>query len=529
MNRNIIGVLVWLLVVIGYGNAVAETTLKTAVIPFRINAQEDVSYIRDGITEILVFRLSEVGHTQVIDQETIDRRMASHKGGLTDEMAMAMGSGISADFVCFGSLAVFGNAVNLNARLVDVTGKAAAVSHSKQLPAVDNIIPEVNLFADRVVQKLSAGQTPAPEVLPQADKTATPKPPPSPSFIQVEKTRADAFSDFTKIHEFPYLIRGFATGDVNRDGVSETVVITPHEVHVCLFQNKALITDDIIFEDLNEYLISVDMADINGNGYPEMFVTALNAGKNSVYSFVAEYDGDTFVTLVKDVSWYFRAMKAGDQTPVLFGQSQHFGGPDIFSGNIYQMAWNDNEYVPMEEILPSGAANLLGFAVGHFMMADENAMDAVSFNRHYMLQVTGKSGAVQWTGSESFGRNMAYFVLPRKEPGVENRQHFPRKIQMVDLDHDGTSEVAISSGSYREGSLLGLFSQFNHSEIRFLSWDGLGLSVRWKTRNISGQITDFIVADIDNDNQAELAASVITATGSIVTSPTSAIIAYKLN
>ena len=62
-----------------------------------------------------------------------------------------------------------------------------------------------------------------------------------------------------------------------------------------------------------------------------------------------------------------------------------------------------------------------------------------------------------------------------------------------------------------------------------LSWDGLGLSSQWKTRQTSGHVRDFAIGDFDNDGQLELVAAMIIKEGTtITTKPKTTIITYDL-
>ena len=46
--------------------------------------------------------------------------------------------------------------------------------------------------------------------------------------------------------------------------------------------------------------------------------------------------------------------------------------------------------------------------------------------------------------------------------------------------------------------------------IEGLAWDQVGLRQIWTTRDFSGPINDFAIADMDNDKQVELVLSVST-------------------
>jgi hypothetical protein len=54
---------------------------------------------------------------------------------------------------------------------------------------------------------------------------------------------------------------------------------------------------------------------------------------------------------------------------------------------------------------------------------------------------------------------------------------------------------------------------YKTGHIECLAWDNLGLFPKWKTRKISGYISDYTVADFDNDGQDELVYAAVPKTG----------------
>ena len=124
-------------------------------------------------------------------------------------------------------------------------------------------------------------------------------------------------SNYWKSPNLKQPIHGVALGDVNGDGQQETILIADHAV---LIYAK---TDDRFFkiaelpEGDNHYLVGVDVADINANGTPEIFVSSLNALHQGLNSYVLEFDGKNFVKIVENSRWYFRVVKPSVRGKVL--------------------------------------------------------------------------------------------------------------------------------------------------------------------------------------------------------------------
>ena len=49
----------------------AETAKKVAILPFEINAPKDLSYLREGIMDMLASRISWEGKVEVIEEQLV--------------------------------------------------------------------------------------------------------------------------------------------------------------------------------------------------------------------------------------------------------------------------------------------------------------------------------------------------------------------------------------------------------------------------------------------------------------------------
>jgi hypothetical protein len=75
-------------------------------------------------------------------------------------------------------------------------------------------------------------------------------------------------------------------------------------------------------------------------------------------------------------------------------------------------------------------------------------------------------------------------------------------------------------------SMLKNFRSFKRGKIQLMEWDGMGLVPKWNTQEFAGRVSDFVVADFDNDGQDELVAK----EGSIAfTNSLSKVIAFDLD
>ena len=151
--------------------------------------------------------------------------------------------------------------------------------------------------------------------------------------------------------------------------------------------------------DAMDRYIGVDVADINGNGRAEIFITSVHAENGRLQSFVLEHNGSTFTRIEENTNWYFRVLHINDRGNILLGQRQ--GIKEIFSGPVFELLWQNGDYEPaQEQVLPRGV-NVFGFATGNITSDGRNM--TVAFNKSDYLYIKDPSGAEEWKSAEAYG------------------------------------------------------------------------------------------------------------------------------
>jgi TolB-like protein len=520
---------------------------RVAVVPFKINAEKDMSFLRDGITDMLTSRLAWEDKVAVLTREETFNVLQTVALPLNESKARKIGARLKVDYVLFGSLTVFGNSVSIDAKMVDVSGSKPPLTFFSQSPSMDQVIPGINHFATDINAKIFGRDVPTGPVYSQPqpaqeqinsrahpdkliaggfgeiDEPGTQKPAPGTAFMPTGESRISS-SQFWKSPRLKQRINGIAVGDVDSDGKMETVIITPHTVELYRFENKRFYKVTTTAKHGLDNFIGVGVADINGNGYPEIFVSSLNPHKNMVNSFVLEFNGQTYTEIVKDSHWYFRVVDHPGRGRILLGQRHKTASP--FDGQIYEMTWENSGYSPANKVGHPRRCNVMGFAFGNAM--NDGGEVAVAFDDLDYLKIASPAGREIWKGGQHSGGSPEYYVMEAGSAGeFEKRAYYPARIIIRDVNRDGKNEV-ITIKNHRLSELIS-YRKFTHGEIEVRSWDGIGLAVHWKTRKLSGYFSDFAIGDFDNDGQDELAAALVIKSGAVATTtPKSTVIVYEL-
>ncbi len=526
---------------------------RVALLPFKINSEKDLSFLKDGIFDMLSTRLAQDGRVEVISREQAEAAVQSTAGSgtINEASARSIGTSLKADFVLFGSLTVLGDNVSIDAKMVDITGAKPTMTFYDQSPDLGAVITKINLIAADINAKIF-GQTPVAAAKAPAPAAKPQKPPKDSIHAHPEKIlQDDGFiaagkegasedleilggaaretqASFWKSASFNHLINGVAVGDVDGDGKNETVIAAPHTVMIFRSDGGPFRKLAEVEESTNKNIYGLDTADINGNGYAEIFVTSFNADKTVVNSFILEYDGQNYVKILDNSRLIYRIAGTPNRGRILLGQRPKKGGSD--SGPIFEMIWQGGEYVFTDEIKTPRYTHtsLLGLTIADVLNNGQESTLGYKGNDH--IQIIDSAGKEVWESPDSYGGSMLFWDAPWDDRGqVANKKYFPMRL-VVWQNRAAKENQVIAVKNYDVSDRKLEIRMFTKTQIEAFTWDGLGLRPIWKTRIIKGYIQDYTVGDFDNDGQDELVAALVIKEGrGIVLSETkSTIIAYDL-
>jgi TolB-like protein len=487
---------------------------KVAILPFVINSQENLDYLREGIYDILASRITVEGRIEVIDRSIVERALYEERPIRLDEgTATRIGTRAGADYIVLGSLTKVGDYISLDARLLNITEDKPPLSAYTQHKGLDDVMVKIGDFAQEIGAKILGRRVTAGGF---REGRST-------GFIQRDMRNRD----FKKSQTFNFEIKGLDIGDVDGDKKNEVVIMDNSTLYVFKYDGEKLTLFRKIDAGYVQNFLTLDVADVNRNGVAEIIVTSVV--DDDLRSIILEFEEARFKKIADHLGWFFRVLEHPTEGLLLMGQ--RMGTDGLFTGPIYRMDWKKTSFESGKKMPFPKETRIFGLALGQIRNPKDS--DLVVLDELDNLSLIGPDGKRVWIAREKFGGTTTFYDTRKKRdiqyqsgemPGV--RTYIPARILTRDFDGDGLQEVVI----HKNSGTISVFERvktYQKGEIYGLFWDESRLSTAWNTRETPGYISDYQIKDADNDGEEDLVLAIVNPGGTFEQKYTSNIFFYK--
>ncbi len=309
--------------------------------------------------------------------------------------------------------------------------------------------------------------------------------------------------------EFNTGVRGIAVADFDGDGRKEVAVAEQKRITIFTVDGRVFrqiwSSEGHALEGRSN-ILTLDAADINGNGVAEIFVTSfLGRSGEDVNSYVLEFQKEEWVVTWNDVNLFFRVLPDRHGRPKLYAQRPGMPASfddKSFAGGVEVYRWRNGRYESTSKVkLPSGTY-IYNFTVGD--VKNDGGRQVVQINDSHRLRLYS-GGKLRSQPPDRFGGSKVTFVV---EPYLvannvisSDEHELPRydvhpRLLVTDVNGDGKRELVAVRNLASSGYALKSVTLYDNSKIVALRWGGLGLQVLWETQQLEGYVADIFMGDL---------------------------------
>lgn len=497
----------------------AKEPKKVAILPFTMNADRDLTFLQEGIMDMLASRLAWKGEVEILEKGKVKKKVEEIGRPLTKERALLVGKALQADYVILGSLTVFGESVSIDAKIMDIAKSEALMTAFNQSKGMDEVIPTVNQFAEDINEKIM-GRV----VARRPAYTMAPEVPRGPGGL-IAPGESFQGKGLGHVQAFRVEITGLDVGDVDGDGKNELVFIDKDTVYLYKWAEKGFVRFKTLKGRWGPNYVWVSVADLDGNGRAEIYVS--NPSGPGLSSLVLEWQGNRFVELARNQGWFFRVMDMSGQGSGLVGQKRAIDGS--FMGDVQYLKRAGKDFVSTGSLKLPRHGNVFNFVQAD--LAGDGKTFTVILDPYERLVLYNNHGEEIWRSEEHFGGSLTYMENKGGDATMTDTGKyvfFSSPIFLTDVDEDGQQEVMICRNRSRSGRLFGRMRDFTSGTVHFLAWDKVGLSTKWRSKKLTGPVVAYKIADVDHDGLNELVIASVTKERGVARRPRSQVVVYDL-
>ncbi len=291
--------------------------------------------------------------------------------------------------------------------------------------------------------------------------------------------------------DLPFPARFFQAADFDGDGEIEYVFSDESRLSLYRLTSsgwRELWVENVPPQNRTIKHIAIDAADVNGNGKPEIFVTAMLHKK--VFSYALEAK-DGVSQRIADIPGFVRIIVLPGEGAILAGQDYH---PEtLFAGTVKRYAWSAGGYAAGEPLALPPGQNLYGFG---FVEAGEARPLLVAFDSTDRLVVS--SGATSlWKSVEPYPQAATVVEKPVNRiddvmGGISGSDkgrlvRIQPGIMTIASGGNGPDDILVARNMGGE-----LFGEFKKAELHLLTWTGARLDDRGSVQDLPGAALDAV-------------------------------------
>jgi hypothetical protein len=270
-------------------------------------------------------------------------------------------------------------------------------------------------------------------------------------------------------------------GDINNNGKMEFVVSDGNAIRI-YSKGKDLREEWFIEGAPSERHLSIDVLDLNNNGYAEIFVTSF-ASERKIRSYVLEYYPSGEIRKISENIPYFLRVSGKK----LLMQEHGYISP--FKGPVHEGVLQDGEYRPGKSLDLPAALNIYGFV--HVDWQESGDIHMLAFDDMGFLNLYDPAGNRLWKSRGSYGKHWITGRMLSQLSDDPSKDWFVRN-RLIPVKTDRGQEVFVVNRIPGIELLPGL--GYNEAEVHSIWWNGETMEHRPVLKELPGTVRDYRIA-----------------------------------
>jgi len=530
--------------------SLAQTTKKYAVFPFQYNGPQKYSYFPKAFQSSLNSDLEWPGKVApAADSDTAHLTAPKSPADAINTL-----NGANVDYAVTGDISILDKEATISIKTFDQLGR---VWEKKGQMPINEIAPwldeQAKMIQGDVFNRPGYGSAEIPKEMSNAPES---KGPLNAEIISAteDKYKEDALNPQFRYEggtesegrwrsqTFQFYTNSMAIGDGDGDGKNEVFLLDRNSVHAMRFKDGRLEVLDSYQLPPNRTHLRVEAVDVDRDGAAEVVISTWRVKMNSEYNVAS---GDPFSHILSFKNGKFSPIISNYQKflgvlamppayiPVLAVQDT--GRRHVFDGKVNEAYLKDGQITLGQKVAMPEFASIFnmayipdGFGFKYAVIDDFHKLKIYSqtLDRLY----SSEDDRYNSSGIGLEFPDVAPGMAASKDDAKIDYMNIPFHMVAASLSTKGKYELLLNKDISIAAQVFDRYNYYSQGEIHSLVWDGVGMSLAWKTRRIKGQVADVALADLNNDGKKQLVVLVNTFPGSIsFEARRTIILAYDLN
>ncbi|OIO03097.1 MAG: hypothetical protein AUJ49_05055 [Desulfovibrionaceae bacterium CG1_02_65_16] len=538
------------------GLALAQTARPFAVLPFKVSSAK-FQYLSKGAQAPVSNRLTWLGYFEPVGADKIARAGNKIPSGPVEAQSMMASLGV--EYLVIGALDFSDDDKQVNVQLKIYDPKGQTWAKSSQVP-LEGLLPALERLSNdartEVFKRPGDDAKTAERKAAKADAAAQMPVPKNADFVVGDTGEAPMGPAGGPVmnpqfryeggaetpgrwqsQSLRFASVGMVVGDFVGDKKNRVIIAESNTLHAYEFFQNTL-------KPIGEYklgmrikLLRVSLLDLDRDGKEEIIASGLDdpEGNAEPRTFILSFANGKFTDFMPPQKMYLSVVRTPPTyRPTLLGQIKGNHGPFDEYG-VNEMFYQNGSLQVVRRLNLPTTANLFNFAY----LPDGNGFKIVVLNEYNYMKVFSSDLEAQFSQEEGYNSSNNYIIVDERLPGmdtgtrdtgVEEFYYVPIRMIPVSFEANGKYEMLANKDISVAAQIFKKFRKFSQGEVHSLFWDGVGMSLAWKTRRIKGTVVDIGLGDLKNNGQQQLLVCVNSYTGAIGgSSEKTVVVTYDLN